>query len=133
MRVLIICVMILLVSLAAFAQPSDYDQKQDERFYNYVQADSVLSGQVTTELSSIKWILGIIAVAVVGGAVGLIFSAVKKKLSLPVIIAAMGFCWFIAAIPVQEAECQWCDPAPCRVDADCLSGCICDQYYFQCR
>ena len=140
MKILTLCIVIALSALSALAQtPYDYrqdddDRRREERFNNYIVADAALSGQVTTELSSIKWILGVIAVAVVGGAVGLIFSVLRKKLSLPAIPLIAASCALLAAIPVQEAECQGgCEQYSCRVDTDCPYSCFCNQYYFTCQ
>ena len=129
--VLFLC---LLCSLPALAQPSSYDVHQDDRFNNYIVADAKLSGAVESQLSGIKWILGVIAVAVVGGLIGLGFAMVKRKLSLPIYLLIVAFCVLLAAIPVDRAECQGgCQIYRCRGNWDCPGACYCNQYYFVCQ
>lgn len=70
--------MMLLFAVPAHCQ-STYDVHQDDRFNNYIVADSVLSGQITSELSGIKWILGTIAGAIIVGLIGAGVARVMKK------------------------------------------------------
>ena len=62
-----------------FYLQSSYDTIQDDRFWNYVQADAILSSQVTTELGGIKWILGTIAGAIILGLIGWGFSKIAGR------------------------------------------------------
>jgi hypothetical protein len=130
----LLCLLLILISLPAFAAPTDYDSRQDDRFTNYVIADAKLSGVVETELGNIKWVLVTIAGAIIVGVIGLGFAIVKKKIGVGIFIVMVGASLFLASVPLQDAECQGgCEQYSCRVDSNCPESCYCDSFYFQCR
>ncbi len=82
----IILISIMLNHGIALAQlPDEYDLKQDERFYKYIEADSVLAREVVKDIAGIKqgvnYMTGMLA------AIGLMFLGVigawlRKRLQL---------------------------------------------------
>ena len=138
MKALVLCCVLCLIPALVYSQTS-YDDKQDtriqrqeDRFNNYIQADSTLSGKVETELGGIKWALATIAGAIIVGVAGLVFGMIKKKAGIPIIILA-ALMYLLLTVPLRDAECQGgCQMYRCRVNMDCPMPCWCNQYYFTC-
>jgi hypothetical protein len=71
-------IFIVLISISAMALPSDYDTKQDERFWNFVKADAELSATLNERVGWIVKITGAIALMLLG----VIGAWIKKRLKL---------------------------------------------------
>jgi hypothetical protein len=70
--------LILMLSTSAMALPSDYDTRQDERFWNFVKADAELSATLNERVGWIVKITGAIALMLLG----VIGAWIKKRLKL---------------------------------------------------